>query len=97
MITGSITIFDRTQNSEERNAIDAALPRSDFQRLVRVDTDGLHVGDNQANVETLIDSYGFNVRVNGSTTTTLGDGFTAYGNYIQRRTADGGLAWRIDL
>ena len=40
---------------------DAALPCVDFQRVVRINDDGLHVGDNQSSGEVLIDSESVNV------------------------------------
>ena len=39
MLTGSITIFDRTQNRLDQAQIDDAVTRSEFQRLVRLDAD----------------------------------------------------------
>ena len=43
----------------------AALPKTDFQRVVRIDEGGVHVGDNQTSSEVLIDSASVNVCLGG--------------------------------
>ena len=68
-ITGSITIFDRTQNRLDQAQIDDAVTRSEFQRLVRLDADGLSIGDNLTPNSILIDSESVNVRIGGKTFT----------------------------
>ena len=73
----------------------AALPRADFQRVVRIDADGLHVGDNQASGEVLIDSASVNVCLGGQVFSSFGANYVEFGNYQLRRTADGGLAFKM--
>ena len=85
MLTGSITIFDRTQNRADQ-----------AQRLVRLDADGLSIGDNLTPNSILIDSESVNVRIGGKTFTRMGANYQRIGEYKIRRTSDGGLAFGRD-
>lgn len=87
MLTGSITIFDRTQNVEEREAI------AEQQRIVYIDRDGLHVRRSDAQSEVLIDQDSVDVRVNDSTFSSFGVDNLTLGDYRIRQAADGGLAF----
>lgn len=96
MISGSITIFDRTQNRWEQTQIAESVTRSEFQRLVRVDAEGLSIGDNLTPNSILIDSESVNVRIGGKTFTRMGANYQKIGEYKIRRTSDGGLAFGRD-
>ena len=87
MITGSITIFDRTQNTEERESI------AEHQRLVYIDKDGLHVHRSDAQSEVMIDEDSVDVRVNDSTFSSFGVDAMTMGEYQIRQAADGGLSF----
>ncbi len=87
MLTGSITIFDRKQNVEEREAI------AEQQRIVYIDADGLHVRRSDAQSEVLIDQDSVDVRVDGSTFSSFGVDNVSMGNYKIRQAADGGLSF----
>ena len=87
MLTGSITIFDRTQNVEEREAI------AEQQRIVYIDSDGLHVRRSDAQSEVLIDQDSVDVRVNDSTFSSFGVDNLTLGDYRIRQAADGGLSF----
>ena len=87
MLTGSITIFDRTQNVEEREAI------VEQQRIVYIDMDGLHVRRSDAQSEVLIDQDSVDVRVNDSTFSSFGVDNLTLGDYRIRQAADGGLSF----
>ena len=87
MITGSITIFDRTQNVEAREAI------AEQQRIVYIDRDGLHVRRIDAQSEVLIDQDSVDVRVNDSTFSSFGVDNLTLGDYRIRQAADGGLSF----
>ena len=76
-----------------QSSADAA--RADFQRVVRIDNDGLHVGDNQSTGEVLIDSESVNVVMNGSKYSRFAGNYVQFGNYQLRRTTDGGLAFKM--
>ena len=78
--------------STAQAAADSA--RAEFKRVVRIDDDGLHVGDNQASGEVLIDSESVNVVVNGLKYSRFGGDFVQFGNYQLRLTSDGGLAFK---
>ena len=69
--------------------------RDDFHRVVRVDGDGLHVGDNLSGGEVLIDSESMNVVLNGIRFSKFASNYVQFGNYQLRRSADGGLAFKL--
>ena len=65
-------------------------------RVVRIDSDGLHVGDNQnTNNEVLIDSEAVNVITGGMMESKFTGSYIQFGNYQLRRTADNGLAFKV--
>ena len=65
-------------------------------RVVRIDADGLHVGDNQnTNNEVLIDSEAVNVITGGVMESKFTGSYIQFGNYQLRRTADNGLAFKV--
>ena len=68
---------------------------SDFRRVVRVDPEGLHVGDNQTRNEVLIDSDSVNVRVGGVTGGRFAANFVQLGNYRMYISNDGGMAFKV--
>ena len=74
---------------------DAALPRVDFQRVVRINDDGLHVGDNQSAGEVLIDSESVNVVMSGQKYSKFAGSYVQFGNYQLRRSSDGGLVFKL--
>ena len=73
----------------------AEAARADFKRVIRIDNDGLHVGDNQSSGEVLIDSESVNVVMNGNKYSRFAGNYVQFGNYQLRRTTDGGLAFKI--
>ena len=73
----------------------ADAARADFKRVVRIEDDGLHVGDNQSTGEVLIDSESVNIVMNGSKYSRFAANYVQFGNYQLRRTSDGGLAFKI--
>lgn len=104
----SITMIAEQASSAENAATNAqttaeaaqvtandALPRVDFQRVVRIDDAGLHVGDNQSSGEVLVDSKSVNVVLSGRTFSSFAANYVEFGNYQLRRTADGGLAFKM--
>lgn len=85
---------DSSIEAAQRTA-DAALPVRDFQRVVRVDTDGLHVGDNQTGGEVLIDSESVNVVMGGRKYSRFAANYVQFGLYQLRQSADGGLVFKL--
>jgi len=69
--------------------------RTDFQRVVRIDDEGLHVGDNQSNGEVLIDSESVNVVMNGTRYSKFAGNYVQFGNYQLRQSSDGGLVFKM--
>ena len=73
----------------------AEQTRTDFQRVVRIDDAGLHVGDNQSNSEVCIDSDSVNVVTGGLMESKFAGSYIQFGYYQLRRTADNGLAFKV--
>lgn len=78
---------------EARSTADGV--KSDLRRVVRIDDEGLHVGDDLSNGEVLIDSESVNVVIGGQKYSKFAAAYVQFGNYQLRRTADGGLAFKI--
>lgn len=87
MLTGAITIYDRTQNRKEQAEI------AEQRRLVYVDMDGLHIGGTSDRSEVLIDSDSVGVQVDDVMFSAFGVDSVTFGDYRIRRAADGGLAF----
>ena len=68
-----------------------ALTQAEFKRIVRIDDEGLHVGDNLTGQELLLASGHMNVVIDGVNVATYADKFTRFGN-MQIRKVRGGLA-----
>ena len=97
-IMGTPYMWELVQDSEIANRANdalsianAALSQADFQRVVRIDEQGLHVGDNQTECEVLLDSASMNVVVDGRRVSTYSDKFIRLDN-MQVRKVRGGLA-----
>ena len=63
--------------------------------MVRIDDEGLHVGDNQSNGEVLVDSNSVNVVFNGQKYSKFSGNYVQFGNYQLRRSSDGGLVFKL--
>lgn len=61
----------------------------EFKRVVRIDGDGLHVGDNQTPCEVLIDSASVNVVQDGVTNATFAESFVRMQGAIIKNTPRG--------
>lgn len=72
-----------------------SVSKDEFQRVLRVDDRGLHVGDNQTGGEVLVDSGSVNVILNGRQYSSFAANYVQFGNYQLRKTADGGLAFKL--
>ena len=73
----------------------ADAARADFKRVVRIDDDGLHVGDNLSNGEVLVDSESVNVVLGGIKYSKFAGSYVQFGNYQLRRSSDGGLVFKL--
>lgn len=76
------------------NAYQDAVTKPEFERVIRVDESGLHVGDNLSGCEVLIDSGAVHIVVGGQVYTTYGGGYLQLGDDIRiRRPKTGGVAF----
>lgn len=97
-IPGAPYVWALVRDAElERNAnealdiANAALSQADFQRVIRQDTQGLHVGDSKTGFEVLIDSASVNVMSDGEALSTFSDKYVRLDN-MQIHKVRGGLA-----
>ena len=74
---------------------DPAEDQNGIRRVLRLDAQGLHVGDNQQTTEVFIDSDTVNIkRRNSAPFSTFGGNYVQFGDYTIRRTSDNGLAFK---
>jgi len=95
ILTAISTLAYEAQVAAESAQATADAARADFRRVVRVDDDGLHVGDNLSNGEVLIDSESVNVVLGGKKYSKFAGSFVQFGNYQLRRSSDGGLVFKL--
>jgi hypothetical protein len=70
------------------------LLADNMNRLVRLDAEGLHVGDSQTSNEVLIDSESVNVVMYGNRYSKFAADYVQFGNYQLRKSVDGGLVFK---
>lgn len=83
------TIADDAGNNanDALNIANAAMTKDDFKRVVRIDDDGLHVGDNTTACEVLIDSASVNIVIGGTKFSTFSDKFIRFDNMQIRKAS----------
>jgi len=87
--------YEATVKAEDART-EADETKQTLLRVVRIDSEGLHVGDNQnTNNEVLIDSEAVNVVTGGVMESKFTGSYIQFGNYQLRRTADNGLAFKV--
>lgn len=79
-------------NLKSNNSVQMVVT-GEVEQYVRLDDDGLHVGEKGKPGEVLIDSDSVDVRVGGKVFSSFGDDFVEFGNQQMRRTSDGGIAF----
>lgn len=68
----------------------------EVEKYVRLDGNGIVIGKNTDNAQQLLlDETGVSTRVNGQQYSKFGDKFVQFGNYQLRRSADGGLVFKL--
>ena len=92
-------------NDEEGNTVpvirwvlvrdDGMMSKEEFQHYVRVEDDGLHVGAEGSTGEVVIDHDSVDVVLGGRAFSSFAANYVEFGNYQLRRTADGGLAFKM--
>ena len=95
ILTAISTLAYEAQVAAESAQATADAARADFRRVVRVDDDVLHVGDNLSNGEVLIDSESVNVVLGGKKYSKFAGSYVQFGNYQLRRSSDGGLVFKL--
>ena len=67
----------------------------EVEKYVRLDGSGIAVGKENGTEQLFIDETGVSTRVNGQQYSKFGDKFVQFGNYQLRRSADGGLVFKL--
>lgn len=78
-----------------REIANNAASYQEFQRVIRILSDGLHIGDNQSPGEVLIDSESVNVVMNGQKYSRFGANYVQFGRTQLRGASDGGMLFRV--
>lgn len=74
----------------------ASDTQSKLNRFMRFDVaTGLHIGDNQTANEVLIDSESMNIVMNGQKYSRFAANYVQFGQYQLRKSADGGLVFKL--
>ena len=95
ILTATSQIAYEAQVAADSAQATAEAVQTDFKRVVRIDDDGLHVGDNLSNGEVLIDSESVNVVLGGKKYSKFAGSYVQFGNYQLRRSSDGGLVFKL--
>ena len=66
-----------------------------LERIVRIQEDGLHVGDNHNSGEVLIDSNSVNIVTNNQKVSTFAENYIRLGNMLIRQPSIGGLTIQV--
>jgi hypothetical protein len=83
-------------DSLKQTISDAKIEFETKTKVITIDDDGLHIGDkDSSNCEVLINTDSVNVVTNGQMESKFTGSYIQFGNYQLRRTADGGLAFKI--
>ena len=83
------------QSSADAAQSTADIVQANLLRVVRVDAEGLHVGDNQTSNEVLIDSESVNIVMLGNKYSRFAANYVQFGNYQLRQSVDGGLVFKL--
>ena len=75
-------------------AADIIANREAFERVVRIDDDGLHVGDNRTANEVLIDSESVNIVIENQRYSKFAAQYVQFGNYKIGLADDNGLMFK---
>ena len=67
----------------------------ELNRMIRLDSEGLHVGELASTAEVLIDPESVNVVLNGTKYSKFAGNYVQFGNYQLRRSSDGGLVFKM--
>lgn len=69
--------------------------RENLETYLRLLTDGVHVGQSGNSSEVVVTPATVDVRLNGSTYSQFASNYVQFGNYQLRRSADGGLVFKL--
>lgn len=91
----ALTTTDISSNSYIQQSI-RDISTGEIETYVRLQDDGLHIGEAGKASEMLIDEGSANVVVSGQTYSTFAANYVQFGNYQIRKTADGGMAFKMN-
>lgn len=89
-----LTTTDISSNSYiQQSIINTATGK--VEEFARLRADGLHIGEEGSSEELLLAKNGVKVRFNGKQYSEFAADYVQFGNYQLRRTADGGMAFKL--
>lgn len=75
--------------------LDLYVRRDNLETYLRLLTDGVHVGQSSKSSEVVVTPETVDVRMNGATYSQFASNYVQFGNYQIRRSADGGMVFKM--
>lgn len=75
--------------------LDLYVRRDNLETYLRLLTDGVHVGQSGKSSEVVVTPETVDVRMNGATYSQFASNYVQFGNYQIRRSADGGMVFKM--
>lgn len=92
---GKIDNAQTTANSANKLALSANTGVQRMNEYVQIKEDGTHMRARDTDNEMVLSSQGVEINVGGQNYSQFGAMYVQFGNYQLRRTADGGLAFKL--
>jgi len=97
-ITANEALIDQITTNTIGNLsgmLDLYVRRDNLETYLRLLTDGVHVGQSGKSSEVVVTPETVDVRMNGATYSQFASNYVQFGNYQLRRSADGGLVFKL--
>lgn len=91
----TITALGNTLDLSANDSITMSVGGKGLGKLMRLDEDGVHVGEYGTTSEVLIDKSAVSVVQNGRKYSQFASNYAQFGDYQMRRSADGGIVFKI--
>lgn len=95
IIVGDVSKAQTTADSANKLALSANTGIQRMNEYVQIKEDGTHMRARDTDNEMVLSSQGVEINVGGQNYSQFGAMYVQFGNYQLRRTADGGLAFKL--
>lgn len=95
IIVGDVSKAQSTADSANKLALSANTGIQRMNEYVQIKEDGTHMRARDTDNEMVLSSQGVEINVGGQNYSQFGAMYVQFGNYQLRRTADGGLAFKL--